>query len=314
MSNGIVVKVDSGNRKFDLHAKVTILRQNLKQYRVRDESGTEAWIDKGYIQVVSEESGTSTSTPLTRTKKPVFQPQTPKPKRVVPKKKQLFRPQTSKAKFVVSSPKKTFQVQQPKKKRQIQLPVSQSSSASISWTGFPSSLTEMYRTDDRNPYRIWGTQGFQLKSVTRIGGIRTFIKGMYTNGSFLSKIVDQYSSGKPWAISASLDRSCGGYTKKFFYRYVSTDLIKCEHSSTVLGVIPKDRAHTIENKKLALYLNADTLAEATVIAVLTNHPGREEEVTFLTGIPEPNIAQYASSKNGPYKTYAGQKEFTLLNS
>jgi len=162
----------------------------------------------------------------------------------------------------------------------------------------------LYRTDDRDPYKIEAARGFYLKKANSIPAIKQFVQNLYKTGTISARIEEHHRSGKDWAIATDKGTFMGGYSKKFYYLMNFPTLKSVVANERSLGVVP---GAIKEVQKPTLYLNAPSLRTASLIAV---HVGPEKELTFLTPIPVSLITHYAQNKNGPWKRMKGRTEFT----
>ena len=166
----------------------------------------------------------------------------------------------------------------------------------------------LYRTDDRDPYKIESARGFYLKKANSITAIKKFVQDLYKTGTISARIEEHHRSGKNWAIATDKGTFMGGYSKKFYYLMNFPNLKSVVANDRSLGVVP---GAIKEVQKPTLYLDTQFLRTASLIAV---HVGPEKELTFFTPIPVSFITHYAQNKNGPWKRMKGRTEFTSSGS
>lgn len=163
---------------------------------------------------------------------------------------------------------------------------------------------KLYRTDDRDPYKIETARGFYLKRANSMPAIKKFVQDLYKTGTISARIEEHHRSGKNWAIATDKGTFMGGYSKKFYYLMNFPTLTSVVANERSLGVVP-GAIRAVQ--KPTLYLNTPTLSTASLIAV---HVGPEKELTFFTPIPVNFITHYAQDKNGPWQRMKGRTEFT----
>jgi hypothetical protein len=71
---------------------------------------------------------------------------------------------------------------------------------------------KLYRTDDRDPYKIEAAKGFYLKKANSMSGIKKFVQGLYQTGTISAKIEEHHRNGKDWAIATDQGTFMGGYS------------------------------------------------------------------------------------------------------
>lgn len=158
----------------------------------------------------------------------------------------------------------------------------------------------VYRTDSRDPNTIQNARGFYARQPMSIVNARRHLLDFCTAPQSpldLSRLI--IGSPQPNYVSTDPKTDCGGYDKGFFYQISVDNLEEKDWSAAVLGIANNLLVKPIWPK---LFLNADTLADATIIA-LKHYGNPTKEVTFLTEIPLLNIIAYKSSKD---------KDFVLM--
>lgn len=161
---------------------------------------------------------------------------------------------------------------------------------------------KLYRGTSRGPQKIIESEGFQPKLDLSVEAVRALILeycGYNNSGKNpldLSRLI--ISSPQGDTVSSARDEDCGGYSNEgFVYELEVEGLEEKEWSNEVLGFDLNVKGIKLYPK---LYLDADTLAEATIIAV--EHFGNSTaEVSFFTSIALENITGWRTSSGTSFQ-------------
>jgi len=184
-------------------------------------------------------------------------------------------------------------------------------------------IKEVYRADDRAPAEIQKQGGFttripefDINCVRQIISIYAGVKVIsdcrdvaalakqkklnlqarvveeesVTPGDLMRWIVSEKDRERP-TVSTSISTDCGGFASKGMYRYT----IGCSELKPVSWSAAVPGASVVDNVSCPLlYLDADTLGEASVVAVLSKQGGDSRELTFFTPIAADAITKVES--------------------
>lgn len=160
---------------------------------------------------------------------------------------------------------------------------------------------KIFRGDTREPATIIKSQGFFAKQpMTLADAKKHLLEYCGLNKSIKTPLdLSRYiiSSPKPLYISTDPSEDCGGYSEKgYIYKIEIPKLDVKEFSEAVLGSGISVKANKFNP---ILYLNANTLQEASIIA-LKHYGNVTNEVTFLTSIPLEFITEYKKSGDSSF--------------